>query len=400
MTREGWPGKAARLAACLAAAALTACGGGGDAGNTAVADGDAAAGTAPAIAASDWTWALPAHVSPPPVPADNPMTQAKFELGRSLFHDTRLSGTGIQSCASCHRQDRGFTDGLPLSRGATGDLTARNSQPLANVAWLPSLTWSRSDVITLEQQAEIPLFGTHPIEIGITDANRETVLQTLRSDNRLRQQFEAAFPSVAAAGQDTVNLPHIIQALATYQRGLISFNSVFDQFLQGQATLEPAAERGRALFFGERARCAQCHTADHLGQPFVAPGFHNTGLYNLGGQGDYPAQSPGLIEQTGLAADKGRFRVPSLRNAALTAPYLHDGSATTLAEVVAIYAAGGRVITEGPNAGDGRLNPFKNPTVQAIGEAGLTVGEQADLVAFLQSLTDTRFLQDPALGAP
>lgn len=381
-------------AATLAAASLVlgACGGGSEAsgGDTVMAETPA-----PALSGS-WNWNLPAHFTPPPVPAHNPMTQAKFELGRALFHDVRLSGTGIQSCASCHRQERAFTDGLPLSRGATGDLTPRNSQPLANVAWQRSFTWSRSDVLTIEQQAEIPLFGTHPIEIGITDANRDTVLQRLRNDPALMTLFRAASPSDA----DPVTLPNIVNALASYQRGLVSADSVFDRVLQGRATLDVSAERGRQLFFGGRARCAQCHVSDQLGQPFEPAPFHNTGLYNLDGRGAYPAISPGLIEQTGLATDMGRFRVPSLRNVAVTAPYLHDGSAATLADVLAIYAAGGRVIANGPNAGDGRLNPLKSPLVQSIGSAGLTAEDLADLEAFLRSLTDDRFLSDPRLGPP
>jgi cytochrome c peroxidase len=371
---------------------LSACGGGGS---------DASPDTATAspgttAQASPWTWTLPPHVSPPTVPADNPMSAAKFELGRALFHDLRLSGNGVQSCASCHHQARAFTDGLPRSRGATGELTPRNSQPLANVAWLQTLTWSRSDVSSLEQQAEIPLFGTHPIEMGITDANRDTVLGRLRADPALLALFQAANPGVT----DPVTMPTVIQALASYQRGLVSADSVFDRVLQGQATLDAAAERGRQLFFGNRARCAECHVSDQLGRPFQPAPFHNTGLYNLDGRGAYPADAPGLIEQTGVASDMGRFRVPSLRNVAVTAPYFHDGSAATLAEVLASYAAGGRVISSGPNAGDGRANPFKSPTVQAIGDAGLSAQDQADLIAFLNSLTDENFLRDPKLGRP
>lgn len=383
--------KAAAGLLALALTLIAGCGGGGS-------DDATAGGAQPASSA--WAWNLPPHVSPPPVPADNPMTTAKFELGRALFHDLRLSGTGIQSCASCHRQDKAFTDGLPFSRGATGDLTPRNSQPLANIAWQQTLTWSRDDLRTLEQQAEIPLFGTHPIEIGITAANRDIVLQRLRSDADLLAKFNQAFGSAEATGVDPVNMTHIVQALASYQRGLISADSTFDRVLQGLAMLDTSAQRGRELFFGERARCSQCHVSDQLGQPFQPAPFHNTGLYNVDGRGAYPASSPGLIEQTGKPEDMGRFRVPTLRNVALTAPYLHDGSARTLGEVVAIYAAGGRVIEGGALAGDGRRNPFKSALVQSIGEAGLSAQDQADLVAFLHTLTDLTFVRDPRLGPP
>lgn len=394
-----------KLAALSVAVAIlgAGCGGGSNGGGQEGTNSNSAPGTggqSQPLAQPAWVWTLPAHFSPPSVPADNPMSQAKFDLGRALFHDTRLSGTGIQSCASCHRQDRAFTDGLPRSRGATGDFTPRNSQSLANVAWQQSLTWTRSDVASLEQQAAIPLFGTHPIEIGITDANRELILQRLRSDPALLALFNQAYPANAAAGTDPVNLTHITQALASYQRGLISADSLFDRVLQGRATLDASAHRGQALFFGERALCARCHVSDQLGQPFQPALFHNTGLYNLDGNGAYPAVSPGLIEQTGQPADMGRFRVPTLRNIALTAPYLHDGSAATLSDVLANYAAGGRVIANGPFAGDGRRNPFKSPLVQAIGDAGLTAQEQLDLLAFLNSLTDQAFVVDPRLGRP
>lgn len=391
-----WTGAMTLLGALLGAG-LGACGGAGEV------DLGAAPAPAPAPApdpAQSWTWSLPAHFTPPQAPADNPMTQAKFELGRVLFHDLRLSGTGIQSCASCHRQERAFTDGLPLSRGATGDFTSRNSQPLANVAWQQTLTWARSDLNSIEQQAEVPLFGTHPIEIGIAEANRDAILQLLRSDPALLTRFQQAYPADVAQNSDPVALPRIVQALATYQRGLVSADSLFDRVLQGRAELDASAQRGRELFFGERARCVQCHVSDQLGQPFQPAPFHNTGLYNLDGRGAYPSDSTGLIAQTGQASDMGRFRVPSLRNVALTAPYLHDGSAATLEEVLASYAAGGRLIATGPNAGDGRLNPYKSPTVQAIAEASLSAQDQADLIAFLRSLTDEAFVRDPKLGPP
>jgi cytochrome c peroxidase len=157
------------------------------------------------------------------------------------------------------------------------------------------------------------------------------------------------------------------------------------------------------LFFSERLRCAECHTGFALAGPTVYDGskaeslvFHNTGLYNLGGSGAYPAASRGLFDATRRPSDMGRFRAPTLRNIALTAPYMHDGSIGTLDEVIGHYAAGGRTL-KGERAGVGRNNPFKSPEV-----AGFTLRgtERADLVAFLESLTDRLFVTNPAFGPP
>jgi cytochrome c peroxidase len=158
------------------------------------------------------------------------------------------------------------------------------------------------------------------------------------------------------------------------------------------------------LFFGERAECHHCHSGinfnnqlTYVGAPQQPLKFHNTGLYNVGGTGVFPQGNTGLHEITGLADDQGRFRVPTLRNIALTAPYMHDGTIPTLGAVVAFYAAGGRNVTSGPNAGDGRTNPHKDPLITRI---TLTSAEQADIVAFLRTLTDTGFVSDPAFSDP
>jgi cytochrome c peroxidase len=150
--------------------------------------------------------------------------------------------------------------------------------------------------------------------------------------------------------------------------------------------------------------CHHCHTGfnfsdstRHINTGFVSTPFHNTGLYNLDGQGSYPRGNTGVFELTGKENDMGRFRAPSLRNVALTAPYMHDGSVATLQEVINLYAAGGRNITEGEFAGDGRRNPHKSGFV-----SGFNISDQskADLVAFLESLTDERFIQNPRFSDP
>jgi cytochrome c peroxidase len=158
------------------------------------------------------------------------------------------------------------------------------------------------------------------------------------------------------------------------------------------------------LFYSERLECHHCHggfnfteASVHAGSAFDAALFHNTGLYDLDGAGAYPAGNTGLYELTGEPADMGRFRAPTLRNVAVTAPYMHDGSVETLEEVIRIYEAGGRLIEDGPWAGDGRSSPLKSGLIPGF---ALTDDERADLVAFLESLTDARFLTDPRFADP
>jgi cytochrome c peroxidase len=358
----------------------------------------AAAPRADATAA--WRWSLPSGFPVPRVPAGNPMSAAKVSLGRWLFHDVRLSGNGTQSCGSCHLQSRAFTDGRATSPGSTGQSTARNAQGLANVAYSPTLTWANPSLVTLERQMETPLFGTDPVEMGVNDRNMRTVLARLRRDARYRTLFRRAYPGQASP----IAWGNIIRSIAAFQRTIVSGNSRYDRYLQGRAELTASETRGKDLFFGERAECHHCHGGFNLtdqttyrGAPREPALFHNTGLYNIGGTGGFPVPNRGVFELTGRAADMGRFRAPSLRNVAVTAPYMHDGSVATLAEVVAIYAAGGRVVADGPYAGDGRANPHRDPLIAAI---DLSAQDQADLVAFLNTLTDRSLLTNRRLSDP
>lgn len=362
--------------------------------------GDSNASGATGAPARKWTWNLPANLPVPVVPKDNPMTAAKVALGRYLFYDTRLSGNGTQSCGTCHLQSKAFTDGLPVAIGSTGQHTPRGTQPLANVAYNPTLTWANPALVRLEKQMEIPLFGERPVEMGVTDRNSPVVLRRIRTDRRYRVMFRTAFPRQA----QPVAWGNIIKAISAFQRTLISGNSKYDRYLRGAATLTAAETRGKDLFFGEKAECHHCHGSfnlndqvNYVGAGEVQTAFHNTGLYNIGGVGAYPEQARGVFDVTGAASDMGKFRAPSLRNIALTAPYMHDGSIATLPEVVATYAAGGRNITDGPNAGDGRANPYKSPLLTVI---SLTPEEQADIVAFLNTLTDRGFVTNPRFSNP
>lgn len=380
------------------AACLTACGGGG--GVTVVDTGGPTPGTGSPGPAGDWAWPLPAGFPVPKVPEGNPMSQAKVDLGRFLFYDTRLSGNGTQSCASCHHQDKAFTDGRPVGLGSTGHTLLRGAQGLANVAYNATLTWSNPSLVTLEKQMEVPLFSEDPVEMGVNDGNKAQVLARVTADPRYTTKFAAAFPSL----REPVGWGQVIQAIAAFQRSLISGNSKYDRYTRGQDTLSVAEERGMRLFFGEKAECFHCHGSFnfndqivHASSRLVETPFHNTGLYNLGGSGNFPAGNQGLFEFTARASDRGLFRAPSLRNVAVTAPYMHDGSIATLEEVLDFYAAGGRLITSGPLAGDGRLHPNKSDLITLI---NLNVQEKADLVAFLKTLTDHEFLTKPEFSDP
>jgi cytochrome c peroxidase len=358
-------------------------------------------GAAPAAAPAPFAWALPAWMPEPLVPADNPMSAEKVELGRHLFYDKRLSADATMSCASCHEQARAFTDGKALSRGVTGEPTARNSPSLANVAYLPILTWANPNLRALEPQALMPIFGTHPVEMGMA-GREEELFARLAADARYPAMFRAAFPEHGGA----IDLATITRALAAFQRALVSIDSPYDRYRYGGQphAISAAAKRGEALFFSERLECYHCHGGVHLTDTIAHArlawpeyGFHNTGLYNRDGRGGYPSDNIGIAEHTGDPQDMGRFRTPSLRNVALTAPYMHDGSIATLDAVIDHYAAGGRTIHAGPDRGRGSASPLRSPLIVGF---RLTRDERADLVAFLESLTDRGFLTDPRFADP
>jgi len=372
----------AKLLVLTLAALATAC-------------GDAPAGPD----ASGWTWDLPAGLPTPVVPEDNPMSVAKFELGRRLFYDKRLSGNQTQACASCHDQSLAFTDGEAHPKGSTGEVHPRSAMSLVNVGYAATLTWANPVLRELEEQALVPMFGEFPVELGLVGYEDE-LLARLLADDRYPEMFRAAFPDAV----EPIALGNITRALACFERALISGSSEYDRSFYGDAELSDAARRGMSLFFSETHECHHCHGGFNLsdsirfeGYAFNDTPFHNTGLYSLDGQGAYPADNTGLHKHTGRAADMGRFKAPTLRNIALTAPYMHDGSVATLEEALDHYAAGGRTIEGGMYAGDGSQNPYKSGFV-----GGFTMSDQerADLVAFLESLTDWDFITDPRFADP
>jgi cytochrome c peroxidase len=312
-----------------------------------------------------------------------------------------MSINGTFSCSSCHQQERAFTDGKPQAVGATGEKHPRKSMSLVNVAYSPVLTWANVNMRKMESQALVPMFGEHPVELGLAGKEKE-LLDKFRADARYRKLFPAAFPDEA----DPFTLDNVTKALASFQRTLISGNSPYDRYRYGgdANAMSGSAKRGEKLFFGERLECFHCHggfnfteTVDHAGKGFAEVEYHNTGLYNIGGKGSYPADNTGLFEFTRNPADMGKFKAPTLRNIELTAPYMLDGSIRTLEEVIDHYSAGGRTLHSGPYAGAGRDNPFKSGFVKGF---TLTDQEKEDLINFLKSLTDKKFVSDPRFSDP
>ena len=371
--------KVFRVALAAAAALVAACGG----------------GTPAQQQEAPYAWVLPQDFPVPEVPADNPMSAVKVELGRRLFYDTRLSGNQTFSCASCHRQELAFSDGRARGLGSTGMLHPRGPQPLVNLAYLDVYTWANSVVPSLEGQALVPMTGFDPIELGIGGFDA-IVAARLQADADYPGLFRASFPG----SEPLYTYLNIARAIAAFERTLISGNSPYDRYRHGDATaLTASARRGMDLFFSDRVGCAKCHSGLVFSDAASTPGapgnpfpFHNVGLYDLDGRGAYPPGGTGLEGLTFRPEDMGRFRTPPLRNIAVTAPYMHDGSVATLSEVVDLFAAGGRVRMQ-----TGVPSPLQSPLVQGF---TVTAQEKADLVAFLESLTDEEFLRDPRFSDP
>lgn len=344
---------------------------------------------------------LPANVPAPAHPPDACLTPARVDLGRHLFYDKRLSLNQMQSCASCHKQELGFTDGRVRAQGSTGQTHPRNALGLANVGYFESLTWFNPDLHRLDNQTLIPFFAedtsTTIRELAIS-GKEHVITERLDSSPEYRQMFRAAFPGAAA------DVIHIARALSAFQTTLISYQTPYDL-----GTMSESAQRGQALFYSELTGCFHCHGGrdfnldDRAGKLW----FQNVGLYNVAGKGDYPDVSvhgvvaaratQGLSLITEKPEDRGKFRTPSLRNVAVTGPYMHDGSVAMLEDVIELFNQGGRNVHTGPFAGDGRQNPNKDPRVRPL---GLTAAQKSDLSQFLHALTDQCFLNEPRFSDP
>jgi cytochrome c peroxidase len=347
--------------------------------------------------ATAYRWDKPDWVPDPTVPKDNPMSEAKVELGRHLFYDKRLSLNKKMACASCHQQDKAFTDGKALSPGVDGTDGVRSAMMLANVAYLPVLTWSNPNVRQLEKQMLAPMFGTNPVELGMEGKEKE-LFAHLSADPQYPAMFKESFPQQ----KGVINLSTITKAIASFERSLLSFDSPYDRYKYGgePQAISDAAKRGEKLFFGEELECSHCHggfnftdNIQHARMAYPEVGFHNTGLYNVDGMGSYPPDNPGIRAVTGDAADEGKFRTPTLRNIALTAPYMHDGSIPTLKEVIRNhYAVKGKATHDGKDP-----NPLRDQFIEGF---KVSDAEVDDLVAFLESLSDLHFVTNPKFSDP
>lgn len=290
----------------------------------------------------------------PPIPLSNLETSAKIALGKKLFFDPRLSINGSISCAFCHMPKAGFADPRPVSIGVGGKRGGRNAPPVLNAAYLNLQFWD-GRAGSLEEQAIGPL--TNPVEMA--NPNNQRVVDRLRKISEYQRSFHEVF------GGD-VAIDRIAQAIAAYERTLVTPHSPYDQYLMGDSkALSPAQKRGFTLFKG-KARCVLCHSGVLLSDQ----SYHNLGVPQTGTL----SVDVGRYAVTHNPEDKGKFRTPSIRNVALTAPYMHDGTFRTLDQVVDFYNKGGgrsRFTTK-----DSLLVPLH-----------LSAKEKKDLVAYLRSLS-------------
>lgn len=330
--------------------------------------------------------ALPLGLPPLSIPADNPQTPQKIALGKTLFMDKRLSADGTISCANCHEPDRAFTDGRHLAQGFHQQLGTRNAPTIVNAAYFTSQFWDGRRA-SLEDQAKDPLIN--PLEHALADEN--SVLSIVRGD----ASYTASFNDVFAVSPDRITIDHVAKAIAAFERTLIFGDSPFDRYTYGgdKKALSESAIRGLELFRG-RGQCQNCHTIGPGSALFSDNAFHSLGvgykrieprlaelatrIAKTGTQavGEAILSAPELSELgrflvTLKPVDIGRFKTPALRNVAITAPYMHDGSIKTLEEAVNL-----EVYYRGIEAG--------RPLI-------LTPREKADLVDFLQTLTSPKF---------
>lgn len=360
------------------------------------------AGCSPAKnSAPAYAWKLPAGFPAPVVPPDNPMTAEKVELGHHLFFERKLAQNFAYSCSTCHSPRHAFTDGNAIAVGATGHGLPRNVMTLTNAGYENYLMWANPILQTLEEQALVPMFNDSPVELDVAD-EFSVIGARLKADPEYVKLFAAAYPGDPAP----YSIGNVVNAIASFERTLISGGSPYDKFQNGDTSAMSAeAQAGLMLFNTEKYDCYHCHAGLTFTTSFYSTNspappprdFRNTGLYNIGGTGDYPPDNTGLYEFTQFGNDMGKFKVPTLRNLALTAPYFHDGSAATIDDVLDAYASGGRVIASGPYAGDGSMSIHRDPLVKVI---DITDEERADMHAFFDSLTDLDFINNPAFNNP
>lgn len=302
------------------------------------------------------------------IPADNPMSVEGVFLGRQLFYDSILSGDNTQSCGSCHAAAFNFSDNRKrFSEGITGDIGTRNSMAVINVGWMDDLFWD-GRAKGLEDQALEPV--PNPIEMHLEWSEAMT---KLNSHTEYPELFFKAF------GTREIDSTLVVKAIAQFERTMISSNSKWDKYLRGEVSLTQAEAQGFEIFFTEKGDCFHCHATilftDNLP--------HNNGL-------DSEFTDKGYGDITKDPNDDGKFKTPTLRNIALTAPYMHDGRFETLEDVVDFYSEGVQ------------WSPTIDPLMKKVNQGGvrLTDQEKQNLIAFIKTLTDTTFINNPDFSNP
>lgn len=317
----------------------------------------------------------PAYFVKMSVPPDNPLTQEGVELGRHLFYDPILSADQSVSCSSCHLPHLAFTDAHTLSVGLNGRKGRRSALPLFNVGYYyKGLFWD-GRVNSLEEQIHFPINDS--LEMG---ANWPLIESRLKNHADYPDRFRLAF----GINDSDIDSTYVMKALAQFQRVLISADAKFDRVKRGEAKFTEAEQRGWTIFFDASdklpfSECGHCH----LDPLFTNLEFHNNGIEVVNGLSDFPDAGRGAI--SGIRYDNGKFRVPTLRNIALTAPYMHDGRFETLEEVLAHYESGGHFAEN------------VNPNVRQL---QFSEQDKSDLIAFLNTLTDTTFINNTAFASP
>lgn len=294
---------------------------------------------------------------------DNQALHAKIELGRRLFYEADLSINGTMSCATCHEQRRAFADGNSLHPGALDDPGKRNVPGLTNVGLYKNLTWAHNHLSGLAEQSLAPIRGTDPVEMGMNGHENE-IAKRLAQNSCYQKLFSLAF----SEENGSINLSTVSQALESFEKTFISDNSLYDQTIKSKKPLPTKeAQEGKKLFFGT-AKCNSCHTA---------PLFSDDNFHQLQPQHKVATtkiKDNGLSDVTGNPKDKNFFRTPSLRNALLTAPYWHDGSAKTLTEAI------------------------QNHNLQI--NQTLRLEDINKIIAFIETLTDHSFVNNPQFSKP
>jgi cytochrome c peroxidase len=318
------------------------------------------------------------HFPKPNLPTNNPLTKDGVRLGKLLFYDTILSINNTISCASCHIQQFAFTDTAKLSLGALGNKGNRHSMTIFNLAWNTNKFFWDGRALTLHDQALFPI--EDPLELAI---HLQPLEEKLNKNDFYKSQFKKAFNT------DKINITDVAKALEQFMLTLVSNQSKYDDYLNGKTNLTEKEERGRFLFFtpynpynllASGANCASCHTGHN---------FSNNEYANNGIDTDNSLIDFGVYTFSGIERDKGKFKVPSLRNVAISAPYMHDGRFKTLDEVIQHYNH-----VKGSMFLDSKLQPQIEKGLQLSNE------DKQALIAFLNTLTDQKFLNNSEYANP